>query len=73
MRIISHRRLKDFHETKGREDSCVALERWYHIALKAKWKNLHDVKIDFPAVDYTGNQHYKRIYFYPVCWYARRI
>jgi mRNA interferase HigB len=58
MRIVSHKRLKDFYEMKGREDSRVALERWYHIALKAEWKNLPDVKVDFPATDYTGNQHY---------------
>jgi mRNA interferase HigB len=58
MRIVSHKRLKDFFEMKGREDSRVALERWYHIALKAEWKNLPDVKVDFSSTDYTGNQHY---------------
>jgi mRNA interferase HigB len=47
MRIVSHRKLKDFYETKGREDSRVALERRYHIALKAEWKSLSDVKADF--------------------------
>lgn len=35
MRIVSHRRLRDFYEMKGREDSRVALERWYDIAEKA--------------------------------------
>lgn len=58
MRIVSHKRLKDFYETKGREDAGVALRRWYHVASKAEWKNLSDVKVDFPATDYTGNQHY---------------
>jgi mRNA interferase HigB len=58
MRIVSHKKLKDFYETKGRDDSRIALERWYHVALKAEWKNLSDVKVDFPATDYTGNQHY---------------
>ncbi len=58
MRIVSHKRLKDFYETKGYNDARVALERWYHIALKAEWKNLSDIKVDFPATDYTGNQHY---------------
>jgi mRNA interferase HigB len=58
MRVVSHKRLKDFYETKGREDSRVALERWYHVALKAEWRNLSDIKVDFPATDYTGNQHY---------------
>ncbi|MDR1974498.1 MAG: type II toxin-antitoxin system HigB family toxin [Bacteroidales bacterium] len=58
MRVVSHKKLKEFYETKGYENSRVALERWYHIALKAKWKNLSDIKVDFPATDYTGNQHF---------------
>ncbi|MDR3118845.1 MAG: type II toxin-antitoxin system HigB family toxin [Mediterranea sp.] len=58
MRVVSHRKLKEFYETKGCEDSRVALERWYHIVLKAEWKNLSDIKVDFPAIDCAGNQHY---------------
>lgn len=58
MRIVSHRKLKEFYETKGRGNSRVALERWYDIAEKAEWKNLSEIKVDFPATDYVGNQHY---------------
>ena len=58
MRIVSHRRLKEFYETKGREGSRIALERWYGIAEKAAWKTLSDIKVDFPAIGYVGNQHY---------------
>lgn len=58
MRIVSHKKLKEFYETKGREDSRVALERWYDITEKASWKNLSEIKVDFPATDYIGNQHY---------------
>lgn len=58
MRIVSHRRLREFYETSGREDSRVALERWYDIAEQADWKNLSDIKVDFPSTDYVGNQHY---------------
>ncbi|KAA6301042.1 MAG: mRNA interferase HigB [Candidatus Ordinivivax streblomastigis] len=58
MRVVSHKKLKEFYETKGYEDSRVALERWYHIALKAEWKSFSDIKVDFPATDYTGNQHF---------------
>jgi mRNA interferase HigB len=36
MNIVSHRKLKEFYEMSGREDSRVALERWYDIAKKAK-------------------------------------
>jgi len=58
MRIVSHRKLKEFYEANGREDSRVALERWYDIADEAEWKNLSDIKVDFPATDNVGNQHY---------------
>lgn len=58
MRIISHRKLRDFYESKGREYSKIALERWYQIAEEAEWKNFSDIRVDFPNADYVGNQHY---------------
>ena len=58
MRIVLHKKLKDFYTTKGRENSRVALERWYNIAEKAEWKNFSELKVDFSSVDYIGNQHY---------------
>ena len=58
MRIVSHRKLKEFYESKGREDSRVSLQRWYNITERANWKNLQDIKVDFPSTDYIGNQHY---------------
>ena len=58
MRIISHRKLRDFYESKGREDSKIALEIWYQIAEEAEWKNFSDIRVDFPNADYVGNQHY---------------
>jgi len=58
MKIVSHRKLKEFYETAENQDSRIALERWYSIVGKAEWKNLSDIKVDFPATDYVGNQHY---------------
>ena len=58
MRIVSHRKLREFYETPGREDARVALERWYHISLNAQWKSLGEIKADFPSVNYVGNQRY---------------
>lgn len=58
MRVVSHRKLKEFYETPGREDAKVALERWYHVALEADWSGLTDIRLDFPTTDYVGNQHY---------------
>lgn len=58
MRIVSHRRLVDFYKQEGHSDAKVALERWYDITEQAEWKNLSDVKADFPATEYVGNQRY---------------
>lgn len=58
MRIVSHRKLVEYYQSSGREDSRTALERWYQIAHKAQWQSLSDIRVDFPSVDYVGNQHY---------------
>ena len=58
MRIVSHRKLKEFYAKDGHPNSQTALERWYEITDKAEWKNLSDIKVDFPTADYVGNQHY---------------
>lgn len=58
MHVISHKKLREFFETPGREDSRAALERWYDMAINADWRNLSEIKDDFPATDYVGNQHY---------------
>ena len=58
MRIVSHRKLVEFYSSEGHGDSQAALERWYDTAERAQWKNLSEIKVDFPATDYVGNQHY---------------
>lgn len=58
MRIVSQRKLKEFYESPGRENSQSALERWHEITINAEWKNFNDIKTDFPSTDYVGNQHY---------------
>ena len=58
MHIISHRKIKAFYETPGREDARVALERWYDIAVHAEWHGLSEIREDFPSTDYIGNQRY---------------
>ena len=58
MRIVSHRKLVEFYQREGHGDAKTALERWYEIAESAEWKNLSDIKVDFPSTDYVGNQHY---------------
>jgi mRNA interferase HigB len=57
MRIVFHKKLKEFYETKGCEDSRIALQHWCDITEKAEWKNLSDIKMDFPATAYTGHNY----------------
>lgn len=58
MRVVSHRKLKEFYETPGREDSEAPLERWYEITEAADWSSFAEMKADFGSVDAVGNQHY---------------
>lgn len=58
MWVITQKKLKEFYETPGREDAKNALRKWLYIAKKASWKNLNDIRKDFPATDYAGNQRY---------------
>ena len=58
MHVISHRKLEEFYESSGREDSRVALEKWYDDTIQADWKNFSDIRRDYPSADYVGNQHY---------------
>lgn len=58
MRIISHKKIRDFYESEGHGDARVPLERWYEIAESSDWRNLADIKMTFPSTDYVGNQHY---------------
>ena len=58
MRIVSHRKLKEFYETPGREDAQEALERLYELTEAAQWSTFADVKMDFGSVDAVGNQHF---------------
>ena len=58
MRIIAHRKLREFYETPGNEDAKVALERWYELVGESEWKCFSDIKADFGSVDFVGNQHY---------------
>lgn len=58
MRIVSHRKLREFYELSGFADAEQAIERWYDIVSDAEWSNFSDMRIDFPSADYVGNQHY---------------
>ena len=58
MRIVSHRKLREFYLTPSREDSEVALEKWYETVEAAQWQNYAEMNADFGSVDAVGNQHF---------------
>ena len=65
MRIVSHRKLKEFYEQAGHEDAriplerwYIPLERWYHTVEEAEWHSFAEMRMSFGTVDYVGNQHY---------------
>lgn len=49
MRVISKRRLEDFWNVHNQ--ARAPLEVWLHIAKKAEWGNIDDVRRVFPSAD----------------------
>ncbi|MCQ2975319.1 MAG: type II toxin-antitoxin system HigB family toxin [Bacteroidales bacterium] len=58
MHIISHKKLAEFYTIEGNSDSEIALERWYEITQRANWRNISELKQDFPSADYVGNDRF---------------
>lgn len=56
MRVVTPKRLSEF--AKKHSQSKIPLLYWYEIVRKADWKTLDDIKKDFNAVDYVGNNRY---------------
>ncbi|MCM1041674.1 MAG: type II toxin-antitoxin system HigB family toxin [Bacteroides sp.] len=56
MRIISTSTLKKYYDVHS--DAKDPLLHWVKVVSQAEWRNLADIKTDFPSVDYVGNQHY---------------
>jgi mRNA interferase HigB len=58
MRVVSRARLREFWETKGREDSETPLKTWLDVAQKATWASHADVKSSYGAkVDLAYGLH----------------
>jgi mRNA interferase HigB len=52
MNTISYRRIREFIFLHP--DAESPLNAWYKIAKKASWKNLVEVRIDYPHADLVG-------------------
>jgi mRNA interferase HigB len=56
MRVVTPKRLKEFAEKHPQ--AKIPLLYWYGITQKASWKNVNDVRRDFPSADYVGNNRF---------------
>jgi mRNA interferase HigB len=52
VRIISKAAIREF--TAKRPDAVEPLMHWRHVAKRARWKNITDVRLDFPHADAVG-------------------
>ena len=53
MNVISKRGLLGLADRHA--DSLGPLIGWFHVARKASWRGLNDVRRDFPSADQVGN------------------
>lgn len=54
MRIISKKRITEFGAQHP--DSLSALLAWHKLARRATWRNLAEVRRDYPHADQVGNK-----------------
>jgi mRNA interferase HigB len=52
VRVISKRAIVEF--VRRRREALEPLEHWYRVSRRAAWKNLADVRADFPHADVVG-------------------
>lgn len=56
MVVITKTKLIDFYEGESRAKE--SLLRWYHEVVLCDWKDFHEIKQTFNAVDSVGNDRY---------------
>jgi mRNA interferase HigB len=52
LRVISRKRLLEF--ARKSPDAAEPLDNWYRRTKRAKWKNLAEVRADYPHADAVG-------------------
>jgi len=55
MRIIAKSRLKDYWSRKAYRTAEQPLRVWHDEVKQAQWKNLNDLRADFPKASFVGN------------------
>jgi mRNA interferase HigB len=56
MRVVTPKRLVEYSNVHAQ--ARIPFLNWYEITKKAQWENLSDIKKDFNAVVYVGNNRY---------------
>jgi len=56
MRVVTPKRLTEY--SNKNPQVRIPLLHWYEIVKKANWSSLNDIRKDFNAVDYVGNNRY---------------
>lgn len=55
MHVISHAKI--VHAQSAHPDCGSALDQWYRLTSRARWRTFADVKGCFPAVDKVGDKY----------------
>jgi mRNA interferase HigB len=56
MNVVSYPAIKAFYTNHPNSED--GLNNWYRNSKKANWKDLNELKKDYPSVDYVGNDRY---------------
>ena len=54
VRVISRKAIREFSEKH--QDATNVLQAWYMLTKKANWRNLPEVKAQFPSADLVGRR-----------------
>ena len=53
MNVISYKAISHYCQTNANAEQ--ALKTWFKTVSKAEWKDLNELKKDYPAADYVGD------------------
>ena len=56
MNVISYKALRNFYAIHS--DSKSYLSAWFKTVKKAKWKNINELKIDYPSADLISDNRF---------------
>ena len=70
-RVVSIKRLREFWARHS--DAEAALRDWYRTAMKATWRNIQDVRVDYPHADAVIVASGRPVTVYNICGNKYRL